>query len=196
MIIQRKNFLLDFCFPKFCLGCYKNCNSYLCFSCFKKITYTGQIINSLLLYVKESIIIADSSDPILNKLIRAYYFQGIKEISIILAELFRVFWQGRNFSKPRNYQLFAFPESRQDISRRGYSANQEIVRLIATHFNYPLLNAEAKEEGLKTSLIVFSIFQIPKKKLMKELLKLPGHKEVYLVFLVAREASQNFTNYL
>ncbi|MDI3496492.1 MAG: hypothetical protein PWQ35_513 [Patescibacteria group bacterium] len=196
MKILRKKYYLDFFFPKFCLNCQRVNNSYLCFSCFKKINYNGAIIKSPLLNVTESIVIGSSDDPILNQLIKAYYFKGIKEIAIILAELFRIFWQGKNFNKPINYYLRAFPENNLAISRRGYNANLEVSRLIATHFNYPLITRNNKKKPEEINLLIFSIFQVPEKKLKKLLLTLPKAKKIYLVLLVEKEAKNNFTNYL
>lgn len=185
MKIMSKKTILDFFFPKYCLGCQKLNDSYLCFSCLKKINFVGEIKNYKINNVNKLFVASNFKDATIKKLIRAYTEQGIKEINLILAELLRLFWQGRNIHSNINYSVLPCPQNKLDAKRCGYDANLEIAKKFAKQFGYNLLDNKNKHEITKENVMIITACFRKTKKMERLINNLALNKNKIIILTIS-----------
>jgi predicted amidophosphoribosyltransferase len=185
MKILNKKIILDFFFPKYCLSCYKLNNNYLCFTCLKKINFIGEIKNYNINNIDKLIAVSSLQDATINKLIKAYTKQGIKEISSILVELLRLLWQGRNINSNINYFLLPCPQNKFDTKRCGYDANLEIAKKFAQQFDYNLLINKNKHEMTKENVMIITACFRKTKKIEKLINSLALNKNEVTILAIS-----------
>jgi len=185
MKILNKKTILNFFFPKYCLSCYQLNDSYLCFSCLKKINFIGEIKNYKINNVNKLFVVSNFKDSTIKKLIKAYTKQGIKEIGFILKELLRLFWQGRNINSNINYFLLPCPQNKLNARRCGYDANLEIAKIFAKQFGYNLLDNKNKKEIARENIIIIAISFRKTKKIEKLINNLALNKNEVTILAIS-----------
>lgn len=142
--------LLDLIFPRFCVGCRQE-GSYLCPTCRRQIIQIKtttclkcQRINEKGICPKcrkdlpfnRIIVFGYHRDPILKEAIHQLKYEGITELSQILAEL--LISQLKDISFPLNSLLVPIPLHRARRQNRGYNQSELITKIITDRLKLPL----------------------------------------------------------
>lgn len=154
---------LDFLLPKFCLICRKENDNFLCFECFKKISWKnpvcpacgsgtdiGQYCQSCRNQsnLKGVLVAGNYHDPVLKTLIKNYKYRLIKDLSRPLATLLILFLKNNFIPNPilnldqnkkglaiKDFLLLPLPLSKQRQRWRGFNQTELLARLVAKKLN-------------------------------------------------------------
>ena len=152
--------ILDFLYPKFCLSCGKE-KSYLCPDCITKVksfpapscpycdrrSPEGKICKECRKSLFGFVSAAPYSDEILRKLINAFKYNFVKELSASLAFLILKFLKQNPeiefFKNPLNFLILPIPLHPRRLRWRGFNQSVEIGKILS-----PLLKAPMEENFL------------------------------------------------
>ena len=157
-----KNFALELLFPSRCLACQKDTSSApvdekpLCRDCFKKIpvnsgffcpnclnrSFDGNACQSCRgkSPLKRLLIASDYDNEIVKKIILAYKYDFIKDLSRPLSNLLIKYLAQLNFPIDANFTLIAVPLHKKREKYRGFNQSAMLAELLAEHFKLPILN--------------------------------------------------------
>lgn len=162
--------ILDFIFPKYCLNCHKNFNTYLCQACFKKIPFGGKIRNK---NIKENIDInqifsaCQPKSSLGIKLVSYYHNKGVKDLGTTMANFMQIFWQSKLIFKNKNYILIPYPEKKLNVRQRGFHASLLLTKLLAYKLGYSYLKRINYKEVSNKDILIISDYIKNQKKLKK-----------------------------
>lgn len=141
--------VLDFIFPRFCVGCYNEGN-FLCEDCKNKIILikiptcikcqkmtTEGICKKCKedIPIQKAIIAGYHRDPILREAIHYLKYEGLTELSHMLSKL--IIERLNNEKFPKNCTIIPVPLHKSRFSNRGYNQSELIAKKISDHFNIP-----------------------------------------------------------
>lgn len=168
MIKKIINIWLDFLFPKKCLICQKDNNSYLCFNCFKKLqikeptcpncgqkNQLGELCKHCQKnYIIKGVLVAGNlKDKNLANLIKFYKYNFIKDLAKPLSLFLINFLREQVIKNPiillnnksqqklnlNDFSLIPVPLSNKRLKWRGFNQSQLLAKNIAKKFNLELL---------------------------------------------------------
>lgn len=138
MSIFKISFYLDLIFPIYCLACGTSSIRYLCPQCFKKLSFKGELKEGSYPNINQVFAVSSYSDKLAPLLIHAYKFKSAREISVILADYLRIFWQSRTLFLKSKYIVIPLPLSKRRLRRRGFNQTELIGKIFAQEFGYSL----------------------------------------------------------
>lgn len=135
-MVRMIKFLLNLFFPKKCLGCGK-ADVYLCPTCFNKIEIIPK--HEKQLYLDRLISATDYKNPVVQKLIKKFKYNYIKELATPLSQLLikSITLCGKLYS-PHNAIVVPVPLYKTRERTRGFNQAELLAKQIAEHFNLPL----------------------------------------------------------
>jgi len=149
--------LLDFLFPRFCLGCNKE-KTYLCPDCFSKIeifpapfcpycnkrTYNGEICSNCKKTLSGFAAAVPYSNKLIEKLIDAFKYRFVKELANPLAFLIWKFLkenQEISFVKnPLDFIIIPIPLHKRRQRERGFNQAEELGKVLSPLLKIPVRN--------------------------------------------------------
>ncbi|HAM95538.1 MAG: Phosphoribosyltransferase [Candidatus Azambacteria bacterium GW2011_GWB2_46_37] len=162
IFLSAKNFFLELLFPSRCLACQKDTSSApvdekpLCRDCFEKIpvnsgffcpnclnrSFDGNACQSCRgkSPLKRLLIASDYDNEIVKKIILAYKYNFIKDLSRPLRNLIVKYLAQLNFPIDANFTLIAVPLHKKREKYRGFNQSAMLAELLAEHFKLPILN--------------------------------------------------------
>jgi ComF family protein len=158
--VDIRKAILDFLFPKFCLGCGRE-KTYLCPECFSKIkifsspfcpycgarVYNGKICQDCKKSLSGFIAAAPYGDKLLEKLIDAFKYHFVKELATPLAFLILKFLQQNQeiefLKNPLDFLILPIPLHKRRQRERGFNQASEIGKALS-----PLLKIPMREDIL------------------------------------------------
>jgi len=162
IFLSAKNFFLELLFPSRCLACQKDTSSApvdekpLCRDCFEKIpvnsgffcpnclnrSFDGNACQSCRgkSPLKRLLIASDYDNEIVKKIILAYKYDFIKDLSRPLRNLIVKYLAQLNFPIDANFTLIAVPLHKKREKYRGFNQSAMLAELLAEHFKLPILN--------------------------------------------------------
>lgn len=192
--------ILDFLYPKFCLSCGKE-KSYLCPDCFPKIKIfpapfcpycnkrspEGKICKNCQKSLSGFVAAAPYSNELLRKLIDAFKYNFVKELSASLAFLILKFLKENPeiefFKNPLNFLILPIPLHPRRLRWRGFNQAVEIGKILSPLLKIPMeenlllrkrytkpqvriKRKEEKEENVKGIFSVKNSEEIKNKKII------------------------------
>jgi len=165
-ITRLKSFLLDFLFPKKCIGCGKDSamlcekcdkkinifSAPICFSCRKRLPLENFNRDNFLCHPKNRIrcifVAASYSDPVLKKAIQKYKYKNANELTIFLSSLMIKsldnFISRLSLEEKNKIVIIPVPLHPKKEKSRGFNQSFLIAQIISEHFNIPLDTASLK----------------------------------------------------
>ena len=153
MSIFKLNFWLNLVFPVTCLSCFCDSDRYLCPTCFKSLNFKGELKEIHYPNIDKIFAVSSYKEKLAPLLIHAYKFKSASDISLILADYLRIFWQSRILFFKSNYTVIPIPLSPSRLRRRGYNQSELIAKIFAKDFSYSLnLNLKRKNKKAQSKL--------------------------------------------
>jgi competence protein ComFC len=163
--MSLKNFLLDFIFPRHCLGCQKellsNEESFVCAKCFEKITLnrgiqchicglrngegvcparSGRNCESKT-FLKAIFSAGYYDDPILKEAIRAFKYDSVESLKKPLSKIIIKYIKNENLSDHLNGAILVpIPLARRRKITRGFNQSELLANKLSPILNCPVLN--------------------------------------------------------
>ncbi|HOK35625.1 MAG TPA: ComF family protein [Candidatus Pacearchaeota archaeon] len=149
--------LLDFLFPKFCLGCGKE-KTYFCPECFAKIKIfsapicpycerispTGKICKDCQKNLTGFIAAGPYQDELLRKIIDVFKYQFVKELATPLALFIWKFLEQNQeiefVKNPLDFLLVPIPLHQRRKRERGFNQSEEIGKVLSPLLKIPMQN--------------------------------------------------------
>jgi len=134
--------ILDFLFPKQCLGCKKE-GEYLCPDCSETIDifethkkWKGKFLDDLYFAT-------DYKNPLLKKIISLYKYPPFikelsKNLSFFIIKHFQLLEKSPKF-REENFYIIPIPLEKQRLKWRGFNQAEEIAKNLANFFEIPIL---------------------------------------------------------
>lgn len=161
-LLSFKNFALELLFPSQCLACQKDTSSstvdekLVCSACFEKIPVNSGFFCPNCLNrssdgstcqscrgkspLKRLLIASDYDHEILKKIILAYKYDFIKDLSRPLHNLLIKYLAQLNFPIDASFTLIAVPLHKKREKYRAFNQSALLAELLAEHFKLPILN--------------------------------------------------------
>lgn len=159
-ILKRlKNWLLDIVFPRYCLGCRAE-GFYVCHDCFKKIPVNisvacfvcgrrspdGRVCAPCRQKIHPPLagllVASDWQNELLKKIIYAYKYNFIRELSSPLSQIMINFLMTNNFNNlsPKEIILVPVPLHKKRFVWRGFNQAEDLAQKISDYFSLPQNN--------------------------------------------------------
>ncbi|MDP2638852.1 MAG: ComF family protein [Candidatus Azambacteria bacterium] len=140
-----KNFLLDFIFPRYCLGCEKELDSkhtsQICEICFGKIQLNIGTPCQKKTALKELFSAGQYKDPILREAIHLFKYQSIESLKEPLAKLMINYLTKELLTdKLKNSVLTPIPLTLKRKLTRGFNQSELLAEELGKFLNLPVIN--------------------------------------------------------
>jgi len=155
-LIKFKEIALDILFPRICLNCEKHLdgeNGFICNTCLSLIKINsaffcpicrGRLPNmEKTCHPKSRFFLASAgeySDPVLQKIIQSFKYQGIRNLAPVLGEFLIKYLNSLNSqSSILNSIIIPIPLHKSRERQRGFNQAKLMAEYVAGHFNLPLV---------------------------------------------------------
>ena len=123
------NFILDFLFPKKCLGCDVEGN-WLCDRCFSKITQQKPVLVRFAGSPLQAVLVCGEYRGVLKEAIHAFKYDGIKELAEPLSQLFIKALASSQFSFLKKGIFVPIPLFTAHQNERGFNQSEILVNAL------------------------------------------------------------------
>lgn len=195
-LIKAKEAIFDILFPRICLNCRKSLSNekeFICDGCFSLIKMNSAFFCPICrgrlpdmektCHPKSSFIIAPAGkyeDPILQKIIQSFKYQGVESLAPVLGELLIKYIKNCEPQIPQlsNYLITYIPLHKNRERQRGFNQAKLLAEYVGSHFNLPVIESlkrvkktkpqaqmKSKEERLKN---ISGCFKVNNSEFIKE----------------------------
>ncbi len=158
-LIKAREAALDILFPRVCLNCEKFLNGeneFVCDTCFSLIKINSAFFCPVCrgrlpdmektCHPKSQFVLAPAgeySDPILQKIIQSFKYQGVESLAPILGELLIRYVKNCELQIPQlsNYLITYVPLHKSRERQRGFNQAKLVAEFVAGHFGLPLVES-------------------------------------------------------
>ncbi len=145
LFLRIKNFLADFLFPKYCLGC-RRYGSYLCQDCLSTLDFpTRPIKKPFTIYFA-----ADYRNSLVEKMVKKYKNppfarQLATELAFVIITYFNILEKKPDFLEQKDHLLIPVPLFPARKRWRGFNQSSRIMKIIAGYYGLPFSSSLLKK---------------------------------------------------